>query len=72
MRIRNLTLFLVFILAISAEVQNNVTTNTTSKDSIILEIELLQQQIELNEKKISLLQQLRSYYIKNNLTVPVQ
>jgi hypothetical protein len=73
MKIKALYVFLIFIISISADVnETQVTDSTPTKDSLLLEIELLQKQIDLNDKKISLLQQLRSYYIKNNMTVPVR
>lgn len=44
---------------------------TETVDSFLLEIELLKQEIQLTQRKINILERLRSHYIKNNLTVPV-
>ena len=65
----------------SSETQSNVTDNSTTtveihvdtkmKDAFLVEIDYLKEQIDLNKKKIDLIERLRANYLENNQTIPV-
>ena len=60
----------------SLNIFNNSSNQTTIsgkslQDTFLLEIDYLREQIFLTERKIGLLEQLRTYYLENNMTIPV-
>ena len=67
-----LCVLLIALLGLASETNKNESAQVSEPDALLLEIQLLQDEIDLANKKLHLLEKLRTYYIQNNFSIPVR